>query len=208
MNQAVLNKDPKGDFEYLYLKNVPVVYASVQEPKFKYQSKTEKEYALTAFVNDETRAFLEDEVKINKTLYKVGVDKNKKRVVKYKLSSQQDGDEPDTTYDAFEGLNGISLTLNEKKKNGDPATLAVVDSEGIPIDDLVGNGSVCSVKCWGYRNQDDLLVVSLSIVQVHDLVHYEAKAKGPIVDDELGINTSEPASADSPEDNFDDDIPF
>jgi hypothetical protein len=39
-NQAELNEvEVKGGFFHLYLKNVPVVSASVQEPNQKYQSK-------------------------------------------------------------------------------------------------------------------------------------------------------------------------
>ena len=216
-NQAVFKQDQKNkDFYYLYLKEVPVVYAAVIEPKKKYQSE-DTEWALTAFVNDETRKYLEEEILLNKELHKVGVDKNKKKKVKYALSSQRD-DENDV-YDAFEGLNGISLNLNTVKKNGKPNNLIVVDKDGDEFTQAVGNGSVCNIKCFGYRNQDDLLVVALNIVQIVEHVPY-AGGSGVIEDEELGIKVNvakndpvqeEPADNSSSSNNlddFDDDIPF
>lgn len=200
-NQAVLVQDQKNkDFSYLYFKEVPVVYASVQDPKKKYQSE-DMEWALTAFVNDATRAYLEDEVVVNKTLSKVGVDKNKKRKVKYALSSQRDDD--NTVYDSFEGLNGISLSLNTKKKNGNPNKMIVVDAEGNEFKELVGNGSICNIKCFGYRNQDDALVIALNLVQVLEHVPFEGGGGSVIEDDVLGIKVDvskpEPSKAAEPE---------
>ena len=210
-NQAVLKQDTKNkDFSYLYFKSVPVIYASVQEPKKKYQS-TDKEYAVTIFVTEETKTFLEEDVLLNKTLYKVGVDKNKKRKIKFPLSSQVDS-ENDMNYDDYKGLYGLSLSLNEKRKNGKTNTLIVVDEAGNPFTDLVGNGSICSIKCFGYRNEDELLVVSLNIVQVLEHVPYEG-GSGVIEDDELGITVQRPEAKEesSPEPVTtvdDDDIPF
>lgn len=200
MNQAVLKQHPKNkDFYYLYLKEVPVVYAAVQKPKKKYQSE-DTEWSLTAFVNDETRAYLEDEVVINKVLAKVGVDKNKKRQIKYALSSQrEDGND---VYDPYDGLNGISLTLNTKKKDGSDNTLIVVDKDGNELTDLVGNGSICNIKCFCYKNQDEQLVASLNLVQVLDLVPYEG-GDGSFEDEELGI-TVKAKKSDGPVPGVDD----
>ena len=208
-NEATLRDHPKNrDFNFLYLKEVPVVYASVQATKKKYKS-DEMEYCLTSFVNDDTREYLESVVKINKDLSKVGVDKNKMKNVKYPTSSQrEDGKD---VYDPYKGLNGISLTLNAKKKSGEEHTLPVVDKDGNPLTDLVGNGSVCNIKLFGYRNDEGLLVVSLNLVQVLNLVHYEG-GDGSFQEPELGITVrkGKPEGSSAPAGSIvpDDEIPF
>lgn len=186
-------------FEYLYIKDAIVYFASVQEPKKKYAQPVEgtgnqstREYAATVFVTDEDREVLEDEVMINKQLFKVGKDKNKKRKVKYPTSDQVDED--GHHYDDVKGLNGLQLTLNEFTSKGKPANMLVVDSKGQPFDELVGNGSKVNIKCFGYRNQDDQLVVSLNIMQVLEHVPYESTNDGKIHDDELGIDIQLPKS--------------
>lgn len=209
-NQAVIKPHPKNkDFFYLYLKKVPVVYANVQAVKKKYQSE-EKEFCLTAFVNDETRTYLEEEVILNKILSKVGKDKNKKKQIKYPTSKQhKDGA---NIYDAFEGLNGINLSLSELKKNGELNTLTVVDKDGNVFTDLVGNGSICSIKCFGYRNEDDMLNISLDIVQVLEHIPYEGGDGSSFNDEELGISyqvgAKKVGKVEEKVDHFNDDIPF
>jgi hypothetical protein len=184
----------EGKFEFLYLKDVVFYYASVLEPKNKYQS-TEKEYSLLCFITDEDRATLEDEVLINKTLYKVGKDKNKKRAVKFSAD----------TYADVADLNGLQITLNEVNKKGKKNTLTVVDKGGELQKELIGNGSRGNIKCFGYRNTDGLLVVSLQLIQVTDLVPYSGGDSG--FDEELGIKI--PKKDKVVVDDFDDDdIPF
>lgn len=212
-----LTKDKK--FEFLYLKNVPVWFASVHEPKDKYQvnpaakNKSTREYAMTVFVNDEDREKLEDEVMINKQLFAVGKDKTKKRKIKFPLKKQLK-DEDGFAYDEVKGMHGMQLTLNEFTNGGKPSQLLVVDKDGKPFDELIGNGSVCNIKCFGYRNQDDQLVVAMNIVQVLEHVPYEGGNSGKIVDDELGIDMVMPeqAKANAVKDEFSDDdsdeIPF
>jgi hypothetical protein len=183
MNQAVVKNHPSNkDFYHIYLKEVPVVYASIQEPKKKFEGEG-KEYCLTAFVNSETRTYLEDVAIVNKQLHEVGVGKNKLRKIKYPTSDQrEDGKD---VYDAYKGLYGISLTRPEFKKDGTPSPVTVVDKDGEELTSLVGNGSVCNIKCFGYKNKEGLLNMQLELVQVLDLVAYEGK--GDIQDDELGI---------------------
>lgn len=204
MSSAKLVNHPKNkDFFFFYLMDVPVVYASVQKPKKKYKSE-ETEWALTAFIDDETREDIEENILLNKELFKVGVDKNKKRKIKYPTSSQRD--DGNDVYDPYEGMHGVSLTLNTKRKNGEDNKLVVVDKDGNPMTDLVGNGSVCNIKCFGYRNQDDLLVVSLNLIQVVDHVPYEG-GDGSYEDDVLGITVkkSEKVVEESdPVDDFED----
>ena len=205
--------DKTNGFDTLYLKDVVVWYASVQKPKRKYtqpgkddKNQSENEYSMTVFVNSEDRTTLEEEVMINKQLFEVGKDKNKKRKIKY----------PAKDYEEVKGLHGMQLTLNEYYNSGKPATLLVVDENGDPTDVLVGNGSRCNVKCTGYRNQDGLLNVTMQIVQITDLVEYEG-GDGSIVDDELGVSVSRDEIRKSPvakefdradDDDDDDDIPF
>lgn len=173
-----------GKYFNVYIMNAPVYFASVQKPKKKYQSE-DTEYALTAFVDSETREKLE-EYQLNKDLYAVGKDKNKKKQVKFKLSSQLKDDEKNH-YDEVKGLHGVSLTCPTTTKNGDPRTITVIDSEGNPFKEDVGNLSVCNIKMFAYKNQDDMLVVSIDTVQVIDHVPYEGgSGSGPVVDDVLG----------------------
>lgn len=216
---VVLKK--QGNFEFLYLKNVPVYFACVHTPKDKYQvnpdakNKSKREYAITVFVDDADREKLEDEVMINKTLMEVAVGKTKKRKIKYPLEKQlskEDKEAGKTAYDDVKGLHGMQLTLNEFTNAGKPAQLVVVDKNGEPFSEDIGNGSVCNIKCFGYRNKDDLLVVSLNIVQVVEHVPYEGGTSGKVVDDELGISLTLPEqkAKESISEEFgdDDNIPF
>lgn len=168
-----LVKDKK--FEFLYIMNAPVYYAKVHNPHFKYQSTTDKEFGLTVFMDDKARELLEDKVLINKTLYKVGVDKNKKRAIKF----------PTESYDLVKDMHGMSVTLNEYNKQGKKGRLFVVDAQGKPFTKDIGNGSVVNLKLFGYRNQDGALVVQLNTVVVVDHVPYNKG--GSFSDDVLGI---------------------
>lgn len=189
--EAVLDQD--GKFEFLYLKNVPVYYAKVLEVSKKYQS-DENEYQMTVFVDTETREKLElpvDEngVAVNKQLFEVGKDRNKKKQIKFPLESQlKDG--KGMAYDAVAGMHGMSLSLNEFTKKGNKAILKVVDADGKDWDKTkaIGNGSIVHVKCFGYRNQDDQLVVSLNLVVVVKHVPYEGNTGGMVEDSILGVS--------------------
>ncbi len=173
----------------LYIKNATVFYAAIHEPKKKYQS-DEKEFSLTAFVSEETKDKLLDEVMVNKTFALVGKDKTSKppRRVKYPLSSQVE--EGKTNYDVAEGLYGFSVAKPELSKKGNKMFVNVIDTEGKPFTENVGNGSVCTLKLFAYRNQDNQLVVTLDTVQVLEHVPYEAKGNGSgsVEDDVLGVS--------------------
>ena len=189
--EAVLVKEGKNEF--LYLKNVPVFFAQVLEPTKKYQSE-DLAYQFTVFVDSDTREKLElpvdeDGVAINKELKEVGKDRNKKKQIKYPLESQlKDG--KGTAYDLVEGLHGMGLSLNEMTKSGKKSILKVVDAEGKDWDKskAIGNGSILHVKCFGYRNQDGQLVVSLNLVMVVEHVPYEGNSGGMIEDSILGVS--------------------
>lgn len=213
---VVLKKDKK--FEYVYIKDVPVVYASVHDPKDMHtppketdKNQSKREYSVTAFVTTEDRKVLEDEVLINKQLMEVGVDKNKKRKIKYPLKVEKDGEEQDTAYTPYEGLHGISLTLKEFTSAGKPANLIIIDKEGKPFTEMVGNGSRVTIKLFGYRNQEDLLNVSMQVVQVLEHVPYEGGGNGVIEDEELGVSydlSDGKKSSHASDPEMDGDVPF
>ena len=188
--EAVLVKE--GKFEFLYLKNVTVFFAKVLELSKKYQSE-DLEYQLTVFVDTDTREKLElpvDEggVAINKELKEVGKDRNKKKQIKYPLESQlKDG--KGTAYDMVAGLHGMGLSLNEYTKSGKKSILKVVDSNGKDWDKskAIGNGSKIDIKCFGYRNQDEQLVVFPNLIVVTEHVPYEGGNGGVVTDNVLGV---------------------
>tara|TARA_Y100000593_G_scaffold94032_1_gene191313 strand:+ start:78554 stop:79237 length:684 start_codon:yes stop_codon:yes gene_type:complete len=210
-----------GKYEFVYIKNVPCYFASVHQPKdmhtkpdpSKTKNPSTREYAITVFVDDADREKLEDEILINKQLFKTGKDKNKKRVIKYKTSKQlKEGEK--YHYDDVKDLNGIQLTRKELNNAGKPSPVKVVGPDGKVFEEDIGNLSKVSIKLFGYRNKEGLLNVSLDIVKVEEHVPYEGGDSGKIVDDELGIDTELPeqAKASAVVDEFSDDdsdeIPF
>lgn len=212
----------------VYILNTPVFYAKVHDVKFKYQSTTDKEYSLTSFVDEETKDKLLDEVMINKTFAQVGKDKTSKapRRIKYPLSSQVE--EGKTNYDVVDGMFGFTVAKPEFSKAGNKMSVNVIDKDGKEFTADIGNGSVCTLKLFGYKNKDDQLTVTLDTVQVIEHVPYENKGgDGNVVDDVLGTYAVKKVEAtvverEEPEapkakaapqpapnfDSFDDDIPF
>ncbi len=212
----------KGDFETLniYLKNVPVFYPVVHEPKKKYQSE-EREYSVTAFVDEAAKDTLLDEVMLNKTFAQVGKDKTSKppRRVKFPLSSQTE--EGKVNYDIVDGMYGFSVAKAEFSKQGNPMSVNVIDLEGKPFTENVGNGSVVNLKLFGYKNRDNQVVVQLDTVQVVEHVAFESKGSSDsVADDVLGVSYSvkkadklvAPAPQAAPvveeDEGFDDTVPF
>lgn len=207
----------------VYVLNAPVFYAAVHSPKSKYQS-TDKEFSLTAFVDEATKDKLLDEVMLNKSFSQVGVTKTSKppRKIKFPLSSQVE--EGKGNYDLVDGLWGFNLAKPEFSKKGSAMSVNVIDSEGKAFSENIGNGSVCTLKLFGYKNQDGQLTVTLDTVQVIEHVPYDQKASsGVIEDDVLGTyaikkvetkpeeQQSVPSPAPQPEPEEDDissDLPF
>lgn len=177
----------KGDLENfnVYITNVPVFYASVQEPKLKYQSQTEKEFSATVFVPEDVKDKLDDEVMLNKQFAQVGVTKTTKppKKIKYPLSSQVE--EGKANYDAVKGLWGFTVAKPEISKAGNKMSVNVIDTEGNAFTGLVGNGSICTLKLFGYKNKDGQLVVTLDTLQVVEHVSYEGKTFSDEVEDEV-----------------------
>lgn len=214
------------NFSHIYILNVPCVYASVLEPKKKLheplpdaKNQSKREYAITVFVDDKDREILEDECLINKELKKVGVEKNKKRRIKFPVSDEGGND---TAFTLYENLHGIQLNLNELTNSGKPANLNVVkrneDGKAEPFTELVGNGSEVSIKLFCYKNVEGLLNVALDTIVVEKHVPYEGGSGGVVTDDVLGVsidldankkNQAEPAEPEpATDDGFDDDVDF
>lgn len=210
----------------VYVLNAPVFYAAVHTPKSKYQS-TDKEFSLTAFVDEATKDKLLDEVMLNKGFALVGKDKTTKppRRLKYPLSSQVE--EGKTHYDVVEGMYGFGLAKPEFSKKNNPMTVNVIDTEGKAFTQDIGNGSICTLKLFGYRNPEGQLTVTLDTVQVIEHIPYEGKTSADSVDDDvLGVSykvkkaevKQEEAQADKPtpkaapepepEDEEEDPLPF
>jgi hypothetical protein len=189
MTSIILKDLPKtGDLESanLYILNTPVFYAAVHEVKKKFQSE-DREYSLTAFIDEETKDKLLDEVMVNKTFAQVGITKTSKppRRIKYPLSSQVE--EGKVNYDAVDGLWGFNLAKPEFSKKGNLMSVNVIDKEGNAFTDNIGNGSVVTLKLFGYRNRDGQLVVTIDTVQVVEHVPYEGKSSSDeVVDDVMG----------------------
>lgn len=222
MSNVIIKKLPKsGTLETvnLYIKGVTVFYASIHEPRKKWQSE-DREYQMTAFVDEATKDKLLDEVMVNKNFLKVGVDKTSKppRKIKYPLSTQVE--EGKGHYDIVDGLFGFNLTKSEFSKKGNKMFVNVIDSEGKTFTDNIGNGSVVTVKLFGYYNSDGQLNVTLDTVQVLEHVPYEGSNSGVIEDDVLGVSYSiqkdegaDKAAPSKPqqeeqEDDFDENLPF
>lgn len=231
---VVANQGKTGGLETcnVYLLNVPVFFAKVHAPQKKFQSE-EKEYGVTVFIDEATKDKLLDEVMVNKTFAQVGKDKTSKppRRIKFPLSSQ--AEEGKTNYDAVEGMFGFTVAKAEFSKAGKRMFVNVVDEAGEKFTADIGNGSICSLKLFGYRNQDGQLVVSLDTVKVVKHVPYEGggSGDGTVSDDILGVKyvpnrapaeeapqeaapkaaagkpVAKPAPAPA-DDQFDDDIPF
>jgi hypothetical protein len=68
-------------------------------------------------------------------------------------------------------------------------TVNVIDKDGQAFTQDIGNGSVCTLKLFGYRNPEGQLTVTLDTVQVVEHVPYEGKGSSDSVDDDiLGVS--------------------
>jgi hypothetical protein len=224
-----VTKEAKGkDLELgnLYFKNVPVTFAQVLKAGKKFNSE-DTAYQLHLFINKDTMDKLE-EIGLNKEMAEVGVTKIKKGSnrgnIKYKLDEHNEN---------YKGMFAASFSRDTVKRNKttgefikDIAPLKVVGAEGNPFTEEVGNGSICHVKMFSYKNEEGMLVVMLDTVVVLQHVPYTGKG-GDFFDDELGLSvkatdkpevdpeltqTKSKAPIDPQEPNgfdaFDDDIPF
>ena len=175
-------KEAKGkDLEQgnLYLMNVPVTFAAVIKATKKYQSE-ELAWQTNLFVDKETKAKLDD-IGINKEFAEVGVTKIKKGAnrgnLKYPLNEHNE---------AYAGMFAAQFGRDVLNKKGEPRTpIKVVSPDGEVFTKDVGNGSICNIKMYGYRNEDGMLVVMLDTVVVVDHVPYE-RSEG-LHDDILGV---------------------
>ncbi len=204
----------EGKFEFIYLMNCTAYYASVLTPKKKFESpaadaknQSENQYEITVFFDKDVRDVLEAHTDdggafLNKTIFEVGVDKNKKRKIKFPAGEGE-------LYAPMKGLHGVQFSQNEFTNQGKPAVMTVVDAKGKtwPEDKLIGNGSKVHVKLFGYRNREGMLVVSLNTVVVVDHVEYTGGGGAEQVDDVFGFAIEAPAKPEkkaNPVDEFGD----
>ena len=214
-----VTQEQKGknlEMGYLYFKGVPVTFAQVLKPGKKYQSE-DTAYQLNLFIDKET-AEATEAIGLNKELAEVGVTKIKKGAnrgeLKYKL------DEHNTPYVGMFAAQFSRNTVKRDKEGVIQKTLEplkLIGPDGKPFTEEVGNGSICDVKMFAYRNADNMLVVMLDTVVVREHVAYSRD--GDYYDEELGITIKASAKAEpkaeatpttsqpDPED-FSDDIPF
>lgn len=208
----------------VYILNTPVFYASVHDVRTKYQS-TDKEFSIQPFVDEATKDKLIDEVMLNKTFAEVGVTKTSKapRRIKFPLSSQVE--EGKVNYDVVAGMHGFTVAKPEFSKKGNKMTVNVIDKDGNAFIDNIGNGSICTLKLFGYKNVEGQLTVTIDTVQVIEHIPYEGKSSSDeVVDDVMGsykvkkaeVKTEEKEEApkpkaapqSEPEDEPDDSLPF
>lgn len=204
----------------IYIKNAVVFYAAVHEAKKKYQSES-KEFSAQVFVDEDAKDRLLDEVMVNKTFAEVGVTKTSKPPRKIKFMTSDQAEEGKVNYDVVKGLWGFNVAKPEFSKKGNPMVVTVIDTEGQPFTDNIGNGSIVNLKLFGYRNVDNQVVVTLDTVQVVEHVPYESRAASESVEDDiLGSYKVKKAEAKEeapkpkaapqlePEDELDDSLPF
>ena len=204
----------------LYFKNVPVTYAQVHKPANKWQS-DDKAYQVNIFIDKDTMNKVED-LGVNKEFAEVGVTKKKKGAnrgsFKYPLD-EVNGD--------YEGMFGAQLTRNTVKRDKSGAIskeyspLKVIDKDLNLFTQDVGNGSVCTIKTFCYRNAEDMLVMMMDTFQVVEHVPYEGGGSnfdeefgGVIPEAHVAPATEEveqkpsPATTPAVSDGFDEDLPF
>lgn len=182
----------KLEMGYLYFKNVPVTYAKIHEPSKKMNSE-DKAYQMNVFIDADSMAIVE-ELGVNKNFSQVGVTKIAKGINRGKIKfAVKDADGNETANTPFEGMFATQLgrdcvkrdpTSNEIIKEYAP--LKVVYPDGSPFTSDIGNGSVCSVKVFVYKNSENMLNAMMDTVVVIDHVPY-VKAGNDGYDAELGL---------------------
>ena len=211
-----ITQEAKGDkleMGYLYLKNVPVTYAQIHTPSTKMASE-DKAYQMNVFMDAETQEKWED-YGVNKQLSQVGVTKLSKGKnrgkIKYPVKTD-DGE--DTANTPYEGMYATQLTrdtvkrdkkTNEITKTHDP--LKVVDSQGNPFTDDVGNGSICHVKLFVYKNKEGMLNAQMDTVVVVEHVPYIKAGGSDGYDEEFGFAIKSAAKAPAIDPELSDDVP-
>jgi hypothetical protein len=192
----------------LYLKNVPVSYAKVNEPVKKMNSE-DKAYQMNVFVDSASNDELET-LGVNKEMAEVNVTKIKKGVNRGKFKYPvKDADGNDTANAPFAGMFAAQFSRDTVKRNKEDviektyAPLKVVDTEGNPFTADIGNGSICHVKLFVYRNKEGMLNTMMDTVVVVEHVPYIRTDGGDGFDAELGITIKkepkiDPELADEP----------
>lgn len=177
-------KGKKSELGNLYLKNVPVTYAQILKPGKKYNSE-DTAYTMNVFIDSATKDRL-DTIGLNKEWSEVGVTKIKKGTNRGQIKYKLEGANTD-----YKGMFATQLVRNTVKRNAEGelvkeyGPLVVIGPGRKDFTQDVGNGSVCTVKLFAYRNEEDMLVVMMDTVAVLEHVPYEKD--GDYYDEELGI---------------------
>lgn len=137
------------------------------------------------FVDEEAKDKLLDEVMVNKTFAEVGVTKTSKPPRKIKFMTSDQAEEGKVNYDVVKGLWGFNVAKPEFSKKNNPMVVTVIDTDGQPFTDNIGNGSIVNLKLFGYRNVDNQVVVTLDTVQVVEHVAYEGRTASDSVEDNI-----------------------
>jgi hypothetical protein len=191
------------DKKALYLKDVVVYWAQVHTPTFVYGSQTEKEYQVSVIINEEDMKALK-KLRLNKQFKEIGVDI------------------PEDKYPGLEGKYLIKITQKAVSSTGKELKIDVLDKNGDPLRDNIGNGSLVNLKLFameGVGVSKNKLNIRLNTLLVTKLVEYSS---GGSFDDELGIVKGSSNDSEDDADNeffgkrqgrntdhdFDDDVPF
>jgi hypothetical protein len=130
-------------------------------------------------------------------------------------------EEGKVNYDVVKGMHGFTVAKPEFSKKGNKMTVNVIDKDGNAFTDNIGNGSICTLKLFGYKNVEGQLTVTIDTVQVIEHVPYEGKTSSDeVVDDVMGSYKVKKAELKEeapkpkavpqpePEDEPDDSLPF
>lgn len=168
-------------FEQLECK---VEYASVHNPKNKYQSQ-DKEYSVTALLDDKSMSdfkLIMDKHNIQEEVLNPSARKTQSRF--------KDGEN---------GIKKLVFKRNELKADGSPAIVKVTAADGrtlVPESILIGNGTTAVIHFFVYKDQKSGEgVFRLSGLQIIDLVEYSSgksfeARKGFVVPDDIELDSS------------------
>lgn len=176
--------------EHLKFSNGYFYFTSIAEPKFKYQSTTEKEYGLTFFMSKEDA----------KAFKKLGVNKTVKETDNVDFEKSYKTPPPFPNQDE---QYSITVTQNVTTKTGKnlpeglrPKTY-ILDELGTAVestDTLIGNGSAGILKVLKQTNlaiPENKPTIKLSEILVTKLIPYEKKVKTPWEAVDLGLPISD-----------------
>lgn len=178
----------------LYVKDATFFWSAVHQPKPNF-AKDANVYEITTIVSAEDAKELK-KLKIAKELKEIGVDVD-----------------PDLQlYAEYEGCYIMKASCPEFTAKGKKLTISVVDTEGNPITENLGNGTKGHLRFFTWVGDKGVnkgkLNSRINYVVVTDLIPYSDTGSGGY-DEEFGVTLKTKKSAvDDFEESFDDDIPY